>query len=570
MLRTNPRKFWKTINPTRSKPLTLHDDDNNPIPEEESSHVLNNFFCSVFTKEPDGELPEFADLDHPVMSDILFDAHGIMKLIESLKLTSSSGIDGINSKVLKNTKNIVSIILCHLFQQSLSTGVLPQDWKVGKIIPVPKKGSSLSCKNYRPISLTSVCSKLMEHVVYSHIVKFLVSVKFFYPNQHGFLKGLSCDSQLALFVNDISSSLDVNIPTDTLFLDFEKAFDKVPHKRLLLKLSHLNLNPLVMNWLRNFLTHREQFVYANKFSSPRSPVTSGVPQGTVLGPLLFLIYINDLPSNISSTIRLFADDCVIYRPISSSTDVDILQQDLNRIVTWCKQWLMSINITKTCLISFHRRHSHTPHKYVLFGSEVSSVPSCKYLGITLTQNLTWSSHIMNISNEANRTLGFIRRNLRFSTPSIKTLAYLTFVRPKLEYASAIWDPHQSNLSLTLEKIQNRATRFIYSDYSYYTSVSALKSRANLPNLETRRKITRLCLFHMFYHSPLGASAISPAHRISNRISHEKAVYTPPTRTTAHSRSFFVTTSRDWNDLPLDAVHHINAIHFKNAITTIFV
>lgn len=231
---------------------------------------------------------------------------------------------------------------------------------------------------------------------------------------------------------------------------------------------------------------------------------------------------------------------------------------------------MSLNITKTCLVSFHRRQLHTPPKYFVFGSEVSSVSSCKYLGITLTQNLTWSSHIMNVASEANRTLGFIRRNLRLATPSIKTLVYLTYVRPKLEYASAIWDPHQSNLSSALEKVQNRAVRFIYSDYSYFTSVTALKSKAYLPNLDTRRKHSRLCLFHMFYHSSLGRSVISPAHRFSNRISHQKAVYTPAARTTAHSRSFFVMTSRDWNNLPQDAVHHTNAIHFKTAINTIVV
>lgn len=148
---------------------------------------------------------------------------------------------------------------------------------------------------------------------------------------------MSCDTQLALFFNDISSSVDVNVPVDVLFLDFEKAFDKVPHKRLFRKLSCLNLNPLVLDWLKSFLTNRNQFVLTNNFSSPMSPVVSGVPQGTVLGPLLFLIYINDLPSNILSNVRLFADDCVIYRPINSDHDVDILQSDLTLITEWCEK-----------------------------------------------------------------------------------------------------------------------------------------------------------------------------------------------------------------------------------------
>lgn len=252
MLQNNPKQFWKYINPNNRKPLLLYDNDNNRVPDHKVSEVLNSVFSSVFTSELNTDLPDCPYLNNPTMPDITIEAHGITKLIESLKLTSSAGIDGINSKMLKNTAHISSVFLCHIFQQSLSSGVVPQDWKIGKIIPVPKKGSSSSCHNYRPISLISVCSKLMEHIIYSHIVNFLTSANFFNPNQHGFQKGMSCETQLALFVNDISSHLDQNIPIDALFLDFQKAFDKVPHERLFLKLSCLNLNPCVLQWIRNF------------------------------------------------------------------------------------------------------------------------------------------------------------------------------------------------------------------------------------------------------------------------------------------------------------------------------
>lgn len=176
------------------------------------------------------------------MPEITFSPEGIVKIIESLKITSSAGPDGINSKVLKNTKCITSVILSHIFQQSLSCSTLPHEWKLGKIVPVPKKGPS----SYRPISLTSVCSKIMEHVIYTHTVNFLNSVNFFNPSQHVFQKLFSCETQLALFLHDIHVSLDENV--DALFIDFEKAFDKVPHKRLLLKLSRLDLHPLVYDW----------------------------------------------------------------------------------------------------------------------------------------------------------------------------------------------------------------------------------------------------------------------------------------------------------------------------------
>lgn len=402
-------------------------------------------------------------------------------------MISSAGIDYINSKVLKNTKHISAVILSHIFQQSLSSGVVPRDWKVGKIIPVPKKGPSSSPSSYRPISLTCICSKLMEHIIYSQTVKFLSSVNFFHPSQHGFQKGLSCDTQLALFINDISSCLDRNIPVDALFLDFEKAFDKVPHKRLFLKLSRLNLDPAVLNWIKNFLTNREQFVYANQASSSRCHVASGVPQGTVLGPLLFLIYINDLPNNISSSIRLFADDCVIYRPIKDLNDSCILQNDLLIIEAWCRNWLMTLNINKTSVVSFHRRKYYPAPAYFIFGSKLSPVDSYRYLGINITPDLNWTPHITNICNEANKVLGYLRRNLRLAPPPVKRLAYLTLLRPKLEYACTVWDPHQSNLSKMLESIQNRAARFIYSDYSRHSSVTNLKkpSPTSEPGIATQ-------------------------------------------------------------------------------------
>lgn len=566
LLRTNPKQFWRVINPrNENKCISIMDPTGQPIANNAVAEELNHTFSSVFTREPIENLPDVSPHNYPTMPDVIFSPQGIQKIIESLKLTSSCGIDGINAKVLKNTKEITSVILSYIFQQSLSSGIVPHDWKVGKIVPVPKPGSS----SYRPISLTSVCSKIMEHIIHSQIANFLTSVKFFHPNQHGFQRGLSCDTQLALFIHDLSASVDLNIPVDALFIDFEKAFDKVPHNRLLLKLSQLSLNQLVYNWIQDFLTNRQQFVEANDTPSSLSNVISGVPQGTVLGPLLFLIYINDLPDNISSNIRLFADDCVIYRPITNVSDTITLQQDLLKLDEWCRKWLMVLNTNKTALISFHRRQNLPTTNYNINGSIVSSLSSIKYLGVNISQNLNWSFHVSKIVNNANRALGYLRRNLHLAPPSVKLLAYKTLIRPKLEYASAIWDPFQINLSKSIELIQNRAVRFIYSDYSYHTSVTTLKRIADLPNLDLRRKVSRLSLYHKMYHTFHYNCPIQSAHRTSARTSHHKAVYPPPACTTAHHHSFFAQAARDWNDLPPSVIHHSNTDRFKNAIESLF-
>lgn len=261
--------------------------------------------------------------------------------------------------------------------------------------------------------------------------------------------------------------------------------------------------------------------------------------------------------------------CVVYRSIRNNADNITLQNDLNLIESWCNTWLMSLNIKKTSLISFHRRPHYHPAQYIIFDSVISSTESYKYLGVTFSSNLSWSTHVANIANSANRTLGFLRRNLRLAPPSVKLIAYLTFVRPKLEYACSVWDPHQSNLSNILESVQNRAARFIYSVYSYHSSVSELKARGHLTNLELRRHISRLCLYHKFYNAPFEVPAILPVHRLSSRTNHPRAVYPPPAHSTTHLHSFFVKTARDWNHLPTTAVHHSDPHQFRATLESFF-
>lgn len=561
---TYPRRFWKIMKPDDKTTVSLCDTSGSPVADCDVPSV-NSAFCSVFTNEPNNELPDFPHFAFPPMPKIEFNSEGIVKVINQLKNSSSCGIDGINAKILKNTKHVCSSILSIIFQQSPDTGEVPLDWRVGKVIPVFKKGDRSFAGYYRPISLTSVCSKIMEHVIFSHVATFLSSVNFFHPNQHGFRKDHSCETQLTLFLHDIHLHMDRNIPIDTLFLDFEKAFDKVPHSRLLQKTSRLNLHRHVFNWIKAFLTNRKQFVHVNDHSSDLSHVLSSVPQGIVLGPLLFLIYINDIPLSVESNIRLFADDCVLYRPINNPTDVSSLQHDLSRIQQWCTTWLMSLNAKKTLLISFHRRRNHTPATYTINNCHIAATDSIKYLRVHLSSNLSWGDHINHIIHSDNRALGYIRRNISMAPPSVKLLAYNTIVRPKLEYAAAVFDPHQTNHIEILESVQNRATRFIVSDYSRYSSVSALKSQLNLSTLALRRRIARLCLFHRFFYStPRDNHLIQPVHR-GHRTSHPNAVIPPCAHTTSFQQPFFLRTTRDWNDLPNEAAVIRDFARFKNAI-----
>ena len=249
---------------------------------------------------------------------------------------------------------------------------------MANVTPLFKKGDRSKPNNYRPISLTSITSKIFEHILSSNIMKHLEANNILNGHQHGFRHGYSCETQLISLVQDLCLNYDKDIQTDLISMDFAKAFDTVPHCRLLYKLQWYGVQGRVHKWIENFLADRSQIVVLGGVQSSSISVTSGVPQGTVLGPLLFLIYINDLPDCIKhSTIRLFADDCIIYRPILSDKDTCLLQEDINAIANWASIWLMRFNVSKCCCMQFTQAKVHRINKaYYLHGTALAFSDHC--------------------------------------------------------------------------------------------------------------------------------------------------------------------------------------------------
>ena len=253
---------------------------------------------------------------------------------------------------LKTTAEQTAPILILIFNQSLPTGELPSDWLSANVSPIFKKGDKHTAENYRPVSLTCVCCKLLEHCIVRHIRDHLDLHNILTDREHGFRSRHSCETQLITTVDDLLAAEDENVRIDMAILDFSKAFDMVPHKRLMHKLQHYGISGNTHSncWINSFLTNRNQQVVIDGECSTEVPVTSGVPQGSVLGPTLFLVFINDLPDHVKSEIRLFADDCLIYRHIYSLTDPIAMQQDLFSIGQWARDWGMQFKEKKLLLL----------------------------------------------------------------------------------------------------------------------------------------------------------------------------------------------------------------------------
>ena len=299
----------------------------------------------------------------------------------------------------------------------------------------------------------------------------------------GFREKRSCETQLVMMVEDLARNANVGKQTDIILLDFSKAFDKVNHSKLLWKLHQYGIRGQVLGWIRAFLGSRSQRVVLDGEESESIPVTSGVPQGSVLGPILFLIYINDLPDGIFSKVRLFADDTALYLTIEGKDDGAALQQDLDRLSVWESMWDMEFNTSKCQVVQVtgSRRPMNTSN--MLHGQVLEAVTSAKYLGVDISSTLSWNSHIHRVVGNANRSLGFIRRNIKTKMSKVLETAYNTLVRPQLEYASAVWDPHTKERITQIEKVQRRAARWTVNNFDQQASVTKIIQELGWRTLE---------------------------------------------------------------------------------------
>ncbi len=486
----NPQKFWSFVNNklytkpsipnlyNSSNETTLTEDD------EEKANVLSDFFSTVFTDEDTTNIPPFPDRQfNSTLDNIEINRELVLKKLTNLNTSKSPGPDKIHPRILKELASTLSTPLTILFTASLEQKKIPSDWKYAKVSAIYKKGNKKQPGNYRPVSLTSIICKLLESVIRNSIMEHMQINNLFSNTQFGFIEGRSTILQLLKVLDIWTDILNNNESIDAIYLDFMKAFDKVPHQRLLHKLKSYGLGQNIVDWMGSFLLGRKQQVCVNGANSEWKSVTSGIPQGSVLGPLLFVLYINDMPDNITSSIFLFADDTKIFANSSNPQNTAILQEDLGKLLQWSKTWLLKFHPQK-CRVLDINTHDRKHNDYYLDDVQLEHSTCEKDLGIFVDNKLKFDTHIGTKVNKANKILGAIRRAFSYLDKNNFLRLYTSLVRPHLEYGNPVWSPQYTKDIITIENVQRRATKMIpdIRDKPYQDRLKYL----NLPTLAYRR------------------------------------------------------------------------------------
>ena len=569
--KTNPSKFWKYVNDkckTKSGISSLRDKSGKLIDTDQGkAEILNDFFTSVFLKEDLSNMPEvqeacFSQGRH--INNISVTVEEVEKKLKELDPNKAQGPDQIPPRVLKELHKEIAIPLCILFNKSLKSGIVPQEWKFAEVTAIFKKGNKTDPGNYRPVSLTCICCKLLEQFVRDKIVDHMTENKLYSECQHGFRKNRSCVTQLLEVYDKLTEMIDDGKSVDIIYLDFKKAFDSIPHERLLQKMAGYGITGKTQDWVRNFLGNRKQRVRVGNKYSGMTDVTSGIPQGSILGPVLFTIFINDLPDNLNVHCKVFADDTKIYEDVKKSEQI---QKDLYSMQKWTEHWNLYFNVSKCKVMHIGKKNPKVDY-FMKIEDNLQKLETCeeeKDLGITFDTNLKFDQHISNIVKKANQMLGIIKRTFTFRNKHIFLKLYKALVRSHLEYGNVIWNPYLKRQSTLLEGVQRRATKLVpeCKEMSYLERLRFLK----IHSLKGRRFRGDLIQVYKMFS---GLDDINPEKMLplasysSTRGQGQKLKYRH-CKTDIRKYSFSNRVVEHWNMLPYEIKNAKTLNTFKNRI-----
>ena len=477
------------------------------------AEIFNNYFMSVFKNENVDSVPNLPQkmLITEPLNNIEITRGMVEDKLLKLKVDKSPGPDGLHPRILKELGQVISYPLKIIFSKSLEEAHVPTTWKLANVKPIYKKGLKSDKANYRPVSLLSVLNKVLETLISERIVDYLMKNGLISKYQHGFVKGRFCLTELLEALEIWVDGLDNRISVDVVYFDIMKAFDTVPHRRLLTILGSFGISGNLVKWIEDYLSGRLQRVVINGCSSSWSLITSGVPQGSVLGPLLFLIFINGLTEVIDSHIRLFADDTKIFRLIRSGNDCDLLQNDILRLNQWAERWQINFHSEKTKVLRIGKYHPAPEIEYFMLNDTgnrkmLNFVTEEKDLGVIIDVNLNFKSQVAARISKANSVLFMIKRSFGYLDNLAFLQLYKVFVRVHLEFSASVWSPWTWDLVEECEAVQRRSTRMLMGmdGLSYEQRLRVLK----LPTLIFRRIRGDLINVYKYVHGIYASKLVS--------------------------------------------------------------
>ena len=546
------------------------------------ANMFNNFFYSQFSE------PSTYDIEISLEQDeeyIDFSTTRISQLLSDINVNKTCGPDNIPGIVLKHCSTRISAPLSRLFHSIYNTGIVPNEWKKANVVPIHKKGDKGDITNYRPISLTCIVAKIMERIIQDELL--IRTRHLMNEHQHGFLANKSCTTNLIDLSDSINIDLHNKIGTNIIYFDFQKAFDTVKHDLILMKLrNQFNINGCLIRFISSYLKDRTQRVVLENNYSTFKPVHSGVPQGSILGPLLFLLFINDIADDIGTETRISqcADDTKLWRVMNNESDCEILQSDIDKLNNWCHANNMKLDPDKCKVISIKASNIllHTlpfaNFSYTIGDSVMDYQNSEKYLGVLVNNEFTWHEHQQSIITKASQMLGLTKRTCHFVTNyNRKRTLYLTLVRSLFEHCVTVWRPTETANIDKFERLQKNAVKWILNEeHASYSTVDIYYRKCrelNILPMNMRFDLSDLVLFHKIVHQLIpmkipeyisrytGSSRLRNSHLDSMSFIFNIAY---PTRDSISKlyKSFYYRTIHTWNALDFNTRNTADIVEFK--------
>ena len=564
--------FWSTLNSFNNNfnkhsslpPLVTTDGTVYSDSKSKADLMASVFRTNSTLPQNDTQLP-LVNFQYPNIKSIIIKTKEVKSILDNLDTNKSAGPDEIPPLVIKRCSPELAPIIAKLFRSIIQTSSFPDTWKQANIHPVPKKGNKSDPNNYRPIAITSILSKTFETLLNKHITNHLDTYNILNDKQYGFRKFRSTADLLIFLTNSIHLSLEGYGETHFTALDISKAFDRVWHAGLLSKIPHYGLSP-ISKVIESFLSDRQIRVVLDRTHSSWHNINSGVPQGSVLAPTLFLLNINDLLHSTANSIHSYADDSSLHRSFTFSKPpshpelfdrreqtFESLNADLEVVSLWGNNNRTTFNSSKSQYIAFSNRTPIQDSSIQFIDSVIPCSTSIDVLGVKITKSLSWTEHIQNIYKTASQKLGLLYKTKPYFSDDQLLIIYKSHIRSQMEYCSPVWGGGGSVALGLLDRIQNRACRLINSP----------RLTQNLSSLQLRRDVASLSLFYRYYHGHCSQelSTMIPPPLVRRRvtrgtdIAHEHSLVIPTCRLTAYQDSFLPRAVKLWNSLTQSCFPH---------------